>query len=400
MHYSKCFLVLFVSLGICHGLTNTKRTQLERYLGDKVPGKYVVQLKQNTSFGSQFKNLNLNITHDWSASSGFNGFAGYFNSDALRKLLQLPDVEAIAEDGLMYSQSAQATTQTNAPWGLARLSTSSRLSNQNSSASTFSYSYNQPAGAGVDIYVLDTGVYVQQTEFGGRARWGATFGGYANADGNGHGTHCAGTAAGTTFGVAKLSNVIAIKILSDAGSGSISDIISGINWVISSARASGRPSVILMALGGSASTPMDSAIVAATNAGIHVVVPSGNSNTNAGDTSPARVPSAITVAPITIGDALSSGSNYGSVIDIFAPGTNIQSAWIGSSTATNVLSGGSMAAAHVAGLVAYLLSINGPMTPSALEALLKQLCRKDIISGVPAGTLNCLAQNDVAVGRL
>ncbi|KAF4562502.1 subtilisin-like serine protease [Pleurotus pulmonarius] len=365
-------------------------------------GQLIVKLKDGASSNTLLKSIGEDVTHRWEI--GFKGFAGTFSEKSLVALRSSPDVESISEDGLMHAFAIQ----TDAPWGLARLSSENRLENNNASALNFSYTYDSAGGAGVDVYVVDTGIYTEHTEFEGRARWGATFGGYAPADGNGHGTHCAGVVAGHRFGVAKAASVIAVKVLSDTGSATVSDIISGLNFVIASARASGRPSVVLMALGGSASTALDNAVTAVTSAGIHVAA--GNSNTDAGNTSPARVPSVITVGAITIADARSSASNYGSVVDVYAPGQNIISAWIGSPTATNIISGTSpvtphfpspvffslihiQAASFVAGLVAYLISVHGNLSPAAMKALIKSLSLNGVLTGIPAGTANSLAHN-------
>ncbi|KXN80636.1 Cuticle-degrading protease [Leucoagaricus sp. SymC.cos] len=241
--------------------------------------------------------------------------------------------------------------------------------------------------------LVSTSTLLIPSQFGGRARWGETFGPYADADGNGHGTHCSGTAAGSQFGVAKSANLIAVKVLSDAGSGAVSDIVSGLSFVQSSARSSGRPSVASMSLGGGASTALDSAVASLTGSGVHLSVAAGNDGADAGNTSPARAPSANTVGATTIADARASFSNFGSVVDVFAPGQNVISAWIGSTTATNNISGTSMATPHVAGLIAYLISVRGNMSPASMSTLLKSLSLKGVISGVPSGTLNDLVHN-------
>lgn len=228
---------------------------VEKFKGE-ITGKYIVKLKDSTSKAKVFGQLkNSNITHDWKL---IHGFAGDLDTDAVNTLHASPDVEYISEDGIVHT--FVTVTQTNAPWGLLRLIQAAKLSNQDTSALTYSYTYDATAGAGVDIYIVDTGVFTAHSQFGGRARWGATFGGYADADGNGHGTHVAGTAAGSQFGVAKAANIIAVKILSDAGSGSVSDIVSGLNWVASSVAASGRPSaearrLLLTTLSHLSSTP-------------------------------------------------------------------------------------------------------------------------------------------------
>ncbi|KAF8157239.1 serine protease [Crassisporium funariophilum] len=356
---------------------------VEKFSGETT-GKYIVKFKAGKSRKSWVNKLKLKNANlvDWDL---LNGFAGQIDTDTLNSLRLSDDVEYIAEDGIMHTM----VTQTNAPWGLQRISQDARLSSTSTSALTYSYNYDATAGAGVDIYVADTGIMTSHSDFGGRARWGASFIG-GNADGNGHGTHCAGSAAGTRYGRA---NLIAVKVLGDDGSGSISGIVSGLNWVLDQARASGRPTVVSMSLGGGVSTALDNAVTSLTNAGIHVVVAAGNSNVNAANTSPARAPSAITVGASTITDARASFSNFGSVVDTFAPGANIISTWIGSNTATNSISGTSMATPHVAGLVAYLISKDGNVSPAAMTTKVRNLSVKNVLTGIPSGTVNELANN-------
>jgi len=360
---------------------------IEKFAGATVNGSFIVTMKEGASKGPLIEKLGAAVTHQW--DKAINGFAGKLDAGALNFVRAHPDVASVSEDGIM----SIFTTQTDAPWGLARISQDAKLANQDPTALTFTYTYDASAGAGVDIYVVDTGVFTAHTQFGGRARWGATFGPYADADGNGHGTHCAGTAAGIRYGVAKAASIIAVKVLSDGGSGSFSDIVSGLNFVINSAQASGRPSIVSMSLGGGISTTLDNAVASCTNAGIHVAVAAGNSNTDASSTSPARAPSANTIGASTIADARASFSNFGSVVDLFAPGETVTSAWIGSTTATNTISGTSMATPHVAGLIAYFIALQGNLTPAAMSTKLKSLSTMGVLSGIPAGTLNDLASN-------
>jgi cerevisin len=182
--------------------------------------------------------------------------------------------------------------------------------------------------------------------------------------------------------VAKGANVIAVKVLSDAGSGAYSDIISGLDYVASQARASGRPSIATLSLGGPANSALDYAISSLVGYGVHVTVAAGNDNTDASNTSPARVAEAITVGASTISDSRSYFSNYGSVVDIFAPGSGITSSWIGSPTATNNISGTSMATPHVAGWIAYFLSMYGSQTPAFMSDLLKTLAMNGRLSDI------------------
>ncbi|KAI0361573.1 serine protease [Trametes cingulata] len=372
---------------------------VEKFAGQTKPHSYIVKLKDGVAKESHLEWLAANhgdsstITHPEWESKVLHGFAGTFGADALNALRANPDVEYIAEDGIFHINAA--VTQTNAPWGLQRISQTAKLSKQDTSALTYTYTYDSSAGSGVDIYIVDTGIYTAHSEFGGRARWGKTFGGYADADGNGHGTHVSGTAAGSTYGVAKKANLIAVKVLSDEGSGSVSDIVSGLNWVSQQAAASGRPSIASLSLGGGASTALDNAVTSLTSSGIHVTVAAGNSNTDASTTSPARAPAVVTVGASTIADARASFSNYGSVVDIFAPGQNIISSWIGSTTATNNISGTSMATPHVAGLIATIISRDGNSSPASISSKIQSLSTKGALSGIPSGTVNDLAHNEV-----
>jgi len=359
---------------------------VEKFAG-KTSGKYIVKLKAGVSKAKVFGQIkNANITHDWNL---IHGFAGELDAAAVNTLRASSDVEYISEDGILHIFD----TQTDAPWGLGRISQPATLTNQDASALTFTYTYDATPGAGVDIYVIDTGVFIDHSEFGGRASWGATFGGYANADGNGHGTHVSGTAAGSTYGVSKAASIIAVKVLSDAGFGTAADIVSGLNWVATTVAASGRPSIATLSLGGPASTPVDDAVTSLVTAGIHVTVAAGNANTDAGNTPPARAPAVVTVGASTIADARASFSNYGAVVDIFAPGLNVISSWIGNTTATNSISGTSMATPHVAGLIAYLIGKNGNDTPDVLANTLQNLAVQGILTGIPSGTNNALIQN-------
>lgn len=355
---------------------------VEAYNGEKT-GRMIVQVKQGISSRKLVKSLGLRLSHEYEY---LNSFAGQFDEATLNAIRASPDVESIAEDGIMYAMAA--VNQINAPWNLAALSSATPLPGTDTSATNYTYTYDSSAGRGVDIYILDTGVYANHSDFGGRAGQSVVFGGYADTDGNGHGTHCAGVAAGTRWGVSKLSNIISVKVLSDSGSGTVADIVNGMNWVISQAASSGRPAVVSMSVGGGASTAMDNAVATLTNANIHVVVAAGGSNTDAANTSPARAPSAITVGSATITNTRASFSNYGSVIDIWAPGQNIISAWIGSTTATNNISGTSTSAPHVAGAVAYLIALCGNRTPAQMVSLLKANAISGRLTGIPSGTIN------------
>ncbi|KAF8654297.1 hypothetical protein AX16_003556 [Volvariella volvacea WC 439] len=379
--------------------TTVLASPVRRHAGEVLAGHYIVKIKPGASPTSLLRTSSdaINFTHTWETDVGFNGFAGQFNDETLKALENSLDVEFIAEDGYVSLQdfpepevSIQArvpVVQPNAPWNLARISSIQPPPLPN-------YYYDSTAGQGSVIYLLDTGVYIEHSEFGGRASHGPAFGVPSPTDGNGHGTHTAGVAIGTTYGVAKLASLVSVKILSDSGSGSVSNIISGINWAVTTAVSSSQRATILLPIGGGANTALDNAVASAVSAGVTVSVPAGSSNADAGNFSPARVPSAITVAASTSTDARASFSNYGSVIDIFAPGQNIIGPWIGSLTATATLSG-TASVAHVSGVIAYYQRLYGPLNPSQIGALLTKHCQGGgvIVPPPPAGTTTCLVYN-------
>ncbi len=231
-------------------------------------------------------------------------------------------------------------------WGLDRIDASDVALNN-------SYKYFS-TGAGSIIYVIDTGVYSGHSDLAGRVLSGYTAvnDGNGTEDCNGHGTHVAGTAAGKTYGVAKSATVVAIRVLDCAGSGYSSSVVAGINWAIAS--HPGGPGVINLSLGGPTNSAVDTAVADATRAGLVVVVAAGNSATDACSSSPARAASAITIGATDQSDNRASYSNFGSCVDMYAPGSAITSAWISGSSSTRSLSGTSMASPHVAGLAARL----------------------------------------------
>ncbi|KAJ7864302.1 peptidase S8/S53 domain-containing protein [Mycena olivaceomarginata] len=267
-------------------------------------------------------------------------------------------VEFIERDQIVRTQA----TQTSAPWGLARVSHRSKLT-----LGTFTrYEHDPSGGKGVDVYVIDTGINIYHTEFEGRAEWGRTIPeNEANVDGNGHGTHCAGTIASRKYGVAKAAKVIAVKVLGSDGSGTMSDVLAGVNYVVSSALTKAargdtghKGSIINMSLGGGKSRALDEAMNIAVAVGIHVAVAAGNDDRDACNYSPAGAEEVITVGASTIGDERAYFSNHGKCVNVFAPGLSVVSTYIGSNTATATLSGTSMASPHTAGLLAYLLSLD------------------------------------------
>ncbi|KAL6406033.1 hypothetical protein AUP68_10594 [Ilyonectria robusta] len=210
-----------------------------------------------------------------------------------------------------------------------------------------------------DKYIIDTGIRTTHVEFEGRAVWGANFiAGSRNTDEHGHGTHVAGTVAGKTYGVAKRATVVAVKVLDQNGSGTMSGVILGLSWAVNNAKARGiaKKAVVNMSLGGSFAASLNAAVKAATDAGLTVVVSAGNSNANSALYSPASAPSAITVGAVEGTNYRAWFSNFGSLVDIFAPGVSTLSAYHLSNTGSRYLAGTSMASPHVAGLAAYFIA--------------------------------------------
>lgn len=280
----------------------------------------------------------------------------------------LPGVISVEPDRMVTTGAVQS----NATWGLDRV-------DQAALPLDSSFQYPDNGGRDVNIYVVDTGVRTTHQEFTGRvlpgrnfvSSGGFLFGGSVNPDDfedcNGHGTHVAGTAAGSTYGVAKQANVVPVRVLNCYGSGSTSAVIAGIDWVAGNHQ---KPAVANLSLGGFTSTALDTAVANAVDAGVTMVVAAGNDNANACNGSPNRVPEALTVGATTHQDQRSSFSNFGACVDLFAPGSDITSAWYQSDTQTASLNGTSMAAPHAAGAAALYLGANPSATPGAVNVAL------------------------------
>jgi len=271
--------------------------------------------------------------------------------------------------------------QNNVPsWGLASVSSTTN------SGSVTTYYYPDTAGNGATVYIIDTGIHCTHNDFGGRCSFGARYGTGGSgdqSDGNGHGTHCGGTAVGTSYGIAKRANVVAVGVLSPIGSGSFADVISGIEF-----SADDCPTAVCvgsLSLGGGASTAVDQAVNAAFGAGLFQAVAAGNSATNAQNTSPARAEDAFTVMAYASNGRLASYSNYGAVCEISAPGSDITSSWHTSNTASNTISGTSMATPHVAGVAAIAIGA-GSNTATAVWNRIQSTANSGTVAGIPSGT--------------
>lgn len=321
-----------------------------------VPGQYIVVLKPSAPV-RQVMNAVVpmpGVEMKYVYGTALNGFAAKLSPEALAALKADPQVAYIEQDQYIKADA----TQSGATWGIDRI-------DQRNLPLSGTYTYTN-TGAGVTAYIIDTGINTTHNEFGGRAAvaFDAVGDGRNGVDCNGHGTHVAGTVGGTTYGVAKGVTLRAVRVLDCAGSGTNSGVIAGVNWVTANHAS---PAVANMSLGGGASTALDNAVASSIAAGVTYAIAAGNSNQNACNFSPARTGTAITVGATTSTDARASYSNYGSCLDIFAPGSSITSAWIGSNTATNTISGTSMATPHVAGVSALYLQSNPGASPSTVR---------------------------------
>jgi subtilisin family serine protease len=305
------------------------------------------------------------------------GFSIEMTEGRARALARDPRVLYVEEDAEVFLEA----TQSNATWGLDRIDQRDRPLNG-------SYVYNQ-TGSGVRAYIIDTGIRASHNEFGGRviSGYSSINDGNGSNDCNGHGTHVAGTVGGALYGVAKAVTLVPVRVLNCQGSGTNAGVIAGVDWVTSNRV---RPAVANMSLGGGASSALDTAVKNSIAAGVTYVVAAGNDNRDACNYSPARVAEAITVGSTTSSDARSSFSNFGSCVNIFAPGSSITAAWHTSNTATNTISGTSMAAPHVAGVAALYLQTSTTASPSTVAAAIRDNASLNKLSSIGTGSPNRL----------
>ncbi|KAK4497133.1 hypothetical protein PRZ48_011583 [Zasmidium cellare] len=393
--------ILLPSLALAAAPPTIIRTQS----ASTIPNSWIARLDNDSPFDDILASVLFTAGVESKANYTINSVKGFaFDGDdsVLDILETLSGIVHVEPDTKVYASvpvqcrdvapfaNGSLVTQNGSTWGLARLSHEEPGVNE--------YIYDSSAGEGSYIYVIDTGIYTEHSEFGGRATFGQNFIDDEDTDGQGHGTHCAGTAAGTKYGVAKKANLIAVKVLGSDGSGSNSGVLKGIDWAVNHAKQNNHidRTVLSMSLGGPFSQLTNDAIAEAVAEGAFVAVAAGNENEDASNSSPASTPQACTVAASTSSDERASFSNYGPLVDIFAPGEDILSSWIGSPSATNTISGTSMACPHVAGLAAYLIGLEGPREPESLCGRIQELALKGVLEGVGRGTVNALAQNGVA----
>ncbi|KAF5022628.1 hypothetical protein F66182_5304 [Fusarium sp. NRRL 66182] len=378
-----------------------------------IADKYIVTLKSDASDDKVAAHLNwVGDVHRRSLSkrdttgvektfniSSWSAYSGEFDEATIEEIKASPEVAFVEPDYTMYLLDAEPeklsgralTTQSGAPWGLAAIS--------HRTPGSSGYIYDTTAGSGSYAYVVDSGVLATHSQFGGRATLGHNAVGGQHVDSIGHGTHVAGTIAGSTYGVAKRANIISVKVFA-GNEGSTSTILAGFNWAVNDITSKGRQgrSVINMSLGGPAAQTWTTAINAAYNAGVLSVVAAGNGDDfgrpePVSDTSPANAANALTVGAIDSRWRTASFTNYGPGVDVLAPGVGIQSAWIGSNSATNTIDGTSMAAPHVAGLALYLQVLEGLSTPAAVTNRIKALGTSGRITGSLNGSPNLAAYN-------
>ena len=315
------------------------------------------------------------VARTWQAA--LRGFEIRVGAQAAARVAADPAV-AYVEQNHTVSISG---TQTNPPsWGLDRI-------DQRNLPLNSSYTYPNTA-SNVHAYIIDTGIRTTHSDFGGRATWGTNTADTNNTDCNGHGTHVSGTVGGSSYGVAKGVQLVAVKVLNCQGSGTNSGVISGVDWVTQNAV---KPAVANMSLGGGAASTLDTAVRNSISSGVTYGLAAGNdSGADACNTSPARTAEAITVGSTTNTDARSSFSNIGTCLDIFAPGSSITSAWNSSDTATNTISGTSMATPHVVGAAALVASANPSWTPQQVRDYLVNNATTNVVTNAGTGSPNKL----------
>lgn len=348
-----------------------------------LPDRYIVTLDGGTSASlaarSQVRTTAERLTDSYGGtvrqvySAALRGFSVRATEEQAEKLAAAPGVKYVEADGTMRVSG----TQPNPPsWGIDRVDGSLNRS----------YSYPNE-GSGVTAYIVDTGVDMTHPDFTGRARSGYDFiDNDTNAsDCQGHGTHVAGTVGSRSYGVAKNVDLVAVRVLNCQGSGQWSQVIGGIDWV---ARNADGPSVANMSLGGGASSSVDQAVQGAIDSGVTFAVAAGNDSRNACNTSPARVPAAITLGSTDRGDGRSYFSNYGRCLDLFAPGGSITSTRNGGGSTT--MSGTSMATPHAAGAAALYLSAHRGASPGQVRDALVNNAQSGVVGNPGSGSPNRL----------
>jgi subtilisin family serine protease len=336
---------------------------------------YVVKLRDAGGLALAGR-LGVRVEHRYDAA--FSGFSARLSQSQARRLASDPSVAYVVADTPVRALGQQPNPPS---WGLDRIDQRRLPLDQ-------LYQFANTAD-NVNAYVIDTGVRASHVDLRGRVSGGVDIvdGDNNPDDGNGHGTFIAGIIGGTQFGVAKKIHIVPVRVLNDQGSGTTADVIAGINWVTANAR---KPAVVNMSLGGSANQAMDDAVRASIASGVTYVVPSGSSASDAGGFSPARVREAITTSATRIDDCVFPPSNFGPLVDLYAPGANITGIWVTSDNATITISGTSFSAPHVVGGAALYLATHPTATPAQVASALIAASTKNILCNVPPNTPNRL----------
>jgi subtilisin family serine protease len=376
--------VAAVVLTAVHGQNSNSSKFRRQHAEKRIPNQYIVVLKDDVA---DVEGEAIRLARDFGGDRNeghtyqraLKGFSVRLPEQQALRLAEDPRVAFVEEDGVV----SLGTTQTGATWGLDRI-------DQRDLPLNGTYTYT-PTGTGVRAYIIDTGIRATHTQFAGRVISGFTAinDGLGTNDGNGHGTHVAGTVGGSTYGVAKNVTLVAVRVLDSSGNGTNSGVIAGVDFVTSNHTA-GQPAVANMSLGGGASSALDTAVNNSISDGVTYAVAAGNESQNACNVSPARVANAITVGSTTTSDARSSFSNFGTCVDIFAPGSSITSSWRTSDTATNTISGTSMASPHVAGVAALFLETNPTASPATVTAAIINSSTPNKVTNAGTGSPNRL----------
>ncbi|CCF56951.1 hypothetical protein KAFR_0B06550 [Kazachstania africana CBS 2517] len=427
-----CLSLLLPEIFQCRGIetisqkdrdSTFSRTEVLEHLSAKqndiIKDQYIVIFKNSAMMAEkelhfkQLKNFIKTYSYEWDEKddhkSNLNIFkigttlSGYILRgpiETLQLLRQDPIVQLIEPDSKVHALKLKIQEDT--PWGLSRISQRPRVRIGQDQL----YYYDDATSGNVTAYVLDTGIMISHEQFNGRARWGKTIvPNDVDEDNSGHGTHVAGIIASDKFGVAKTCEVVAVKVLRSNGEGDMSDVLKGIEFVVddhSKNKNYSKGSVVNLSLGASKSPALVLAIDAAISENIHFAVAAGNENMDACYTSPADARRAITVGASIFSDERAFFSNWGECVDVFAPGMNVMSTYIGSDNATLSLSGTSAAAPYTAGLIAYYLSLQpdkdsgyftGEMTPSKLKEKIVAFGSKDVLYELPENTPNIVIYN-------
>ncbi|KAK3688973.1 oryzin precursor [Podospora appendiculata] len=398
-------MLVFGLLVIAGTLLPVIASPVNRRARDVIPNKYIVTLKPGVSTSDINTHLDwVSVVHSRSTArrdttgvdkvfniNEFNAYAGTFDAATIDVIRNSDQVAAVEPDQVwrLFEDVDAITTQKGAPWGLGSIS--------HKKPNYTDYLYDAAAGKGTYAYIVDTGLKIEHVEFEGRAKLG--YNAYPDSDfvdNYGHGTHTAGTIGSKSYGVAKKATLISVKVF-DTGSSSTSIVLDGYSWAVKNITASNRAdvSVISMSLGGGYSEAFNTAVENAFKSGVVSVVAAGNDGADAKDTSPASAPDAITVGAIDVANTKPDWSNFGALVDVFAPGVNVLSTWIDSNTSTAYLDGTSMATPHVAGLVLYLKSLDKAANAkaAAVSAKVKSLGTKGVVQSRGDGSPNLIAYN-------